>query len=75
MSEEIQGWKPPLIYDVNEGKTRVATQEDIDRLVLVEDAYREVAKVVHKVFRELTSGNVHIFNGRALNDGPPDAAT
>lgn len=73
MSEEIQGWKPPVIYDVSEGKTRIATQADIDRLVLVESAYRKVAMVVHETFKGLTNGNVHVFNGRALYDGPAKA--
>jgi archaellum component FlaC len=32
MSESINGWTPPLIYEMAEGRHRVATQADIDRM-------------------------------------------
>lgn len=73
MSEEIQGWKPPVIYDPVDGKTRIVTQADVDRLVLIERAYRRAAMVVHETFRDLSNGNVHVFNGHALYDGPGEA--
>lgn len=29
---DINGWVPPVIYDINTDQTRIATQEDIDRM-------------------------------------------
>jgi hypothetical protein len=35
LAEEINGWAPPLIYDITTFQRRIATQEDIDRLTQV----------------------------------------
>jgi len=35
MADEINGWKPPLIYDLGRDERRIATQEDVDRLMHV----------------------------------------
>lgn len=34
MSESINGWTPPTIYDMARDKTRIATQTDVDRMQL-----------------------------------------
>jgi|APGre2960657373_1045057.scaffolds.fasta_scaffold347638_2 hypothetical protein len=46
MTDEILGWKPPVIYDMGADQTRIATQEDIDRLV------KQVA-VLGQFFRDM----------------------
>lgn len=32
MSDEINGWKPPVIYDIYTDSHRIATQHDIDEM-------------------------------------------
>lgn len=32
MSDEINGWKPPVIYDIHTDTHRIATQQDIDQM-------------------------------------------
>ena len=49
MSETINGWAPPVIYDIVAEEKRIATQEDIDRLEAVAQDY---GRLCHKL-REL----------------------
>jgi hypothetical protein len=42
MSEEIQGWKPPIFYDITTNETRIATQADLDALTAIQRAYSDV---------------------------------
>jgi len=53
MSESINGWTPPTIYDVFNDKTRIATQADIDRLErnlkLLREFYTSVTKQAREV--------------------------
>lgn len=40
----INGWKPPVIYDMGADRYRVATQEDVDSLLAVHKAYGELRR-------------------------------
>jgi hypothetical protein len=44
--QPINGWTPPLIFDQYLGEKRVVTQEDIDELLRIRDAYIAVIKAV-----------------------------
>lgn len=55
MSEEILGWKPPVIYDSVNNSTRIATQEDVDRLQLFNDSLCQFRNTVKRAFEELDS--------------------
>lgn len=56
MSETINGWKPPIIRDAD-GRTRIATQADVDILVALRFAYAETRRnfeaieATHDAFR------------------------
>lgn len=47
--EEINGWTPPLIYDLSSDKTRIATQADIDHLVDIARAYGQLVGIYHNM--------------------------
>ncbi len=42
--ETVNGWTPPMIYDVYYDKTRIATQEDVDRLVGISREYNRILR-------------------------------
>jgi hypothetical protein len=48
---EINGWKPPVIYDIETDKQRIATQLDIDRLTAVAQEYGRVMQMLRDVER------------------------
>jgi len=54
---EINGWSPPLVYDVTIGNKRIATQEDVDRLELIAHLYHQLRGTLNN---EL-SGHDQIF--------------
>lgn len=58
MSETINGWAPPVIFDMASGEKRIATQIDIDNLQSVERAYiaaRDHVKALESIHRSLTA--------------------
>lgn len=43
MAEEtINGWKPPVFYDITTNETRLATQADLDAYTLLLATYRDM---------------------------------
>lgn len=60
MSEtEINGWKPPLIYDASTGIWRIATQNDIDNMaqtiLLLGGFFADIRRRIDTVSTELKS--------------------
>ena len=62
--DEINGWKPPVIYDVASDSKRIATQADIDNMV---NALRILGDAVSKMREGLRI--VDISLGRTPPDG------
>lgn len=52
MTESIQGWKPPVIYDVSIDATRIATQGDINALTMVSRAYANLLVTLKQIDRD-----------------------
>lgn len=46
---ELSGWKPPLIYDLSCDERRLATQADVDRLVMIARLYEEVMSGIRRL--------------------------
>lgn len=55
MSEEINGWKPPVIHDLGNDRTRIVTQEDVDQLVDIRDRFWRL-QAVHRSMGEVITG-------------------
>lgn len=54
----INGWKPPVVYDIAEDMSRIATQDDIDKMVrqirLLTECFlatRGAVEIVSKAYR------------------------
>lgn len=55
LDEQIAGWKPPTIYDVGRDEKRIATQDDVDRLMRVASCYAELREQVTKLLQLQTA--------------------
>lgn len=55
MGEEINGWKPPIIHDLANDKTRIVTQEDVDELVDIRDRFWRL-QAAHRSMSEIITG-------------------
>lgn len=45
---ELHGWSPPVIYDIQTDRYRVATQKDIDDLQEILGRYAALRDVIRK---------------------------
>ncbi len=43
-TESVNGWTPPMIYDISSDKYRIATQDDADTLVAVSQEYGRILR-------------------------------
>ena len=57
MTETLNGWQPPLIYDIAIGEKRIATQEDVDRLMEIANFYNGLRMAIR---REIEAANARV---------------
>jgi hypothetical protein len=65
MTETINGWTPPLVYDLGTDTRRVATQDDVDdmqrKLMLLGGFYTGTKRAIEDLARNLAnSGNATV---------------
>ena len=62
---DIAGWKPPVVYDIEIDKFRIATQGDVDRLTRLQQSYGEMRRLLKLIEEE----HEHLFAAcRAIPD-------
>jgi hypothetical protein len=49
------GWRPPIMYDISTDDWRLATQEDIDRLLQMSRAYGETVVFLKQRYEALVA--------------------
>lgn len=51
-AETINGWTPPVIYDIREDRFRIATQADLDKYMALTRVYGKVITLAKDLLAE-----------------------
>ena len=51
--EKATGWRPAVIYSIQDDEFRVVTQQDVDELLAIRRAYGELREAFNRVQHDL----------------------